>query len=67
MGTAKLAGIPVKESNRVDGLKVVLANGSWCLVRPPGQSLYFAFMWKQPARRKKKIQQEVKTALCVPL
>ena len=63
-----LAGIPVKHSNRIDGLKVVLANGSWCLVRPSGtEPVFRIYVEAASEAEKEKIQQEVKTALCVQL
>ncbi len=59
-----LAGIPVVSTNRIDGLKVILENGSWCLVRPSGTEPVFRIYTEAGSvEEKKRIQQEVKKIL----
>ncbi|NLM46563.1 MAG: phosphoglucomutase/phosphomannomutase family protein, partial [Firmicutes bacterium] len=59
-----LAGIPVVSTNRIDGLKIVLENGSWCLVRPSGTEPVFRIYTEAGSvEEKERIQQEVKKIL----
>ena len=60
-----LAGIPVVSTSRIDGLKVLLENGSWCLVRPSGTEPVFRIYTEAGSvAEKERIQQEVKNILC---
>jgi alpha-D-glucose phosphate-specific phosphoglucomutase len=60
-----LADVPVVSSNRIDGLKVVLQNGSWCLVRPSGtEPVFRIYVEANSHEEKQQIQKEVKDLLC---
>lgn len=60
-----LAGKNVVSATRVDGLKLLLENGSWCLVRPSGtEPVFRIYVEASSADEKQQIQQEVKSALC---
>lgn len=59
-----LAGTAVKTVSRLDGLKILLDNGSWCLVRPSGTEPVFRIYTEAVSPEEKKaLQQAVKQAL----
>lgn len=59
-----LAGLQVASLNRLDGLKINLANGSWCLVRPSGTEPVFRIYTEAVTEAEKEaIQTEVKATL----
>ncbi|MCR3921879.1 MAG: phosphoglucomutase/phosphomannomutase family protein [Firmicutes bacterium] len=61
----RLAGIPVASFSRVDGLKIVLHNGSWCLVRPSGtEPVFRIYVEAETEAEKIAIQDEVQATLC---
>ncbi|MCW3488769.1 phosphoglucomutase/phosphomannomutase family protein [Dethiobacter alkaliphilus] len=61
----ELAGTPVVSQSRVDGLKIVLENGNWCLVRASGtEPVFRIYVEADSEEEKKKIQQHVKQTLC---
>ncbi|HUT86030.1 MAG TPA: hypothetical protein VMW66_04245 [Elusimicrobiales bacterium] len=37
----KISGVPIKEAMSVDGLKIILDNDHWVLIRPSGTEKYF--------------------------
>jgi alpha-D-glucose phosphate-specific phosphoglucomutase len=60
-----LAGSPVVSLSRVDGLKIMLENGNWCLVRPSGtEPVFRIYVEATSAEEKSAIVQEVKRTLC---
>ena len=60
-----LAGSPVVSLSRVDGLKIMLENGNWCLVRPSGtEPVFRIYTEATTAEEMSPIQQEVKRTLC---
>jgi len=60
----KMAGVPVVERLAVDGLKVVMADGSWMLVRPSGTEPLFRIYAEAAAPdRLALLQQEVRQDL----
>ncbi|MDW7651786.1 MAG: phosphoglucomutase/phosphomannomutase family protein [Bacillota bacterium] len=62
---AKLAGTPVKKKTEIDGLKIILENGNWCLVRASGTEPVFRIYVEAASEKEKKaIQEDVKAALC---
>lgn len=61
----RLAGFRVISLSRIDGLKAVLENGSWCLVRPSGtEPVFRIYVEASSDEEKKTIQAEVKQTLC---
>ena len=59
-----LAGREVAAVNRLDGLKLILDNGSWCLVRPSGTEPVFRIYTEAASEAEKTlIQNEVKKSL----
>lgn len=59
-----IAGIKVALLNRLDGVKVVLVNGSWCLVRPSGtEPVFRIYTEAATAAEKEAIQAEVQATL----
>ncbi len=60
-----LTGSPVVSLSRVDGLKIMLENGNWCLVRPSGTEPVFRIYVEAASEKEKDaIAQEVKSILC---
>ena len=60
-----LAGTSVATRSRLDGLKIVLANGNWCLVRASGTEPVFRIYVEAGSEKEKEaIQSDVKKALC---
>jgi alpha-D-glucose phosphate-specific phosphoglucomutase len=60
-----VAGLPVTARSRLDGLKLVLADGSWLLVRPSGtEPVFRIYAEANTEKQKETIQQEVKATLC---
>lgn len=60
-----LAGTAVASLSRVDGLKIILENGNWCLVRSSGTEPVFRIYTEAASPEEKKaIQQDVKQTLC---
>ena len=60
----ELAGLQVVERLTVDGLKLLLADGSWCLIRPSGtEPLFRIYVEASDKRVLEKIQTEVKQVL----
>ena len=51
----ELAGVPVVSVNRIDGVKTVLANGSWCLIRPSGTEPVFRLYVEAGSGKRKTI------------
>ncbi len=61
---AKLAGLPVVGRLTVDGTKLMLADGSWCLIRPSGtEPLFRIYVEAKNPEILKQIQAEVKQEL----
>jgi alpha-D-glucose phosphate-specific phosphoglucomutase len=61
-----VAGIPVASLSRLDGLKIILENGNWLLVRASGTEPVFRIYVEAASEdAKKELQQEVKRTLCV--
>jgi len=57
----ELAGVPVVSVNRIDGVKTVLANGSWCLIRPSGtEPVFRLYVEAGSGEEKKQLQKEIK-------
>ncbi len=60
-----LAGTPVTSLSRIDGLKIILENGNWCLVRASGTEPVFRIYVEAASQAEKKaIRDDVKIALC---
>lgn len=63
-----LAGAAVKSISRLDGLKISLANGNWCLVRASGTEPVFRIYTEAASPAEKEaLQQAVKQALFVEI
>ncbi|MBS4009040.1 MAG: phosphoglucomutase/phosphomannomutase family protein [Clostridium sp.] len=59
-----LAGVAVKTISRLDGLKIILENSNWCLVRSSGTEPVFRIYTEASSQEEKKeLQQAVKQAL----
>ncbi|GFP19765.1 phosphoglucomutase [Candidatus Hakubella thermalkaliphila] len=59
-----LASTAVKTISRLDGLKIILENGSWCLVRSSGTEPVFRIYTEAASPEEKEaLQQAVKQAL----
>lgn len=59
-----IGGISVKERVTMDGTKLVLADGSWCLMRPSGtEPLVRIYVETRDEQQLKAIQQDVKEQL----
>ncbi len=59
-----LAGTAVKTISRLDGLKIILENGSWCLARSSGTEPVFRIYTEAASQEgKEALQQAVKQAL----
>jgi phosphomannomutase len=57
----ELVGVPVASVNRIDGVKTVLANGSWCLIRPSGtEPVFRLYVEAGSGEEKKQLQKEIK-------
>jgi alpha-D-glucose phosphate-specific phosphoglucomutase len=60
-----VAGTAVTSRSRVDGLKIVLANGNWCLVRASGtEPVFRIYVEAASMQEKNAIVQYVKDTLC---
>ncbi len=60
-----VAGVPVVARSRLDGLKLVMSDGSWLLVRPSGtEPVFRIYVEANTEDQKKEIQAEVKAVLC---
>ncbi len=60
-----LAGTPVTSLSRIDGLKIILENGNWCLVCASGTEPVFRIYVEAASQEEKKaIRDDVKIALC---
>jgi phosphomannomutase len=60
-----VAGVPVRSMSRVDGLKIIMQNGDWCLVRPSGtEPVFRIYVEAASEAAKAAIVQDVKRTLC---
>jgi phosphomannomutase len=60
----ELAGLKVETINRIDGIKILLEGGSWCLVRASGTENVFRIYLEAPDRGLfEKMQQELRQQL----
>lgn len=61
----ELGGVAVASLSRVDGYKVILADGGWCLVRSSGtEPVFRIYVEAATVQRRQILQKEVKKALC---
>ena len=61
----ELAGTAVASYSRIDGLKIVLEDGNWCLVRASGtEPVFRIYVEASSEETKKEIEVDVKRVLC---
>jgi alpha-D-glucose phosphate-specific phosphoglucomutase len=61
----ELCGVPVVSISRVDGHKLILADGGWCLVRASGtEPVFRIYVEADSVQGKQALQEEVKKVLC---
>ncbi len=64
----QVSDIKVASLSRVDGLKIILENGSWFLVRPSGtEPVFRIYVEAESEQEKKRLQEEVKHILCAQI
>ncbi len=64
----QVVGMKVASLSRVDGLKIILENGSWFLVRPSGtEPVFRIYVEAESEQEKKRLQEEVKHFLCAQI
>lgn len=64
LAPVSVAGIPVKKRIAIDGTKLVLEDGSWCLMRPSGtEPLVRIYVETADEQKMRAIQQDVKRQL----
>ncbi|MEW6662197.1 MAG: phosphoglucomutase/phosphomannomutase family protein [Bacillota bacterium] len=62
LNPVKVAGLPVVERHTVDGVKIVLGDGSWALVRASGtEPLFRLYVEAKDQEQLKRIQQEIRS------